>query len=160
MLFSVRHFGKSMKKISVHYQHIFSAILLLSVSRAFPLDYTKAGSSLADAFYNTAGAHEGTTSFRSLLIPSGGRAESLGSAYTALSDDISFIDYNPAASALLNETERVDCRLCKRNGCRFNALWKPRRRRKTKLLLRPLYRIRPIRRAGGIKLLFGDGSHA
>ena len=105
MLFSVRHFGKSMKKISVHYQHIFSAILLLSVSRAFPLDYTKAGSSLADAFYNTAGAHEGTTSFRSLLIPSGGRAESLGSAYTALSDDISFIDYNPAASALLNETE-------------------------------------------------------
>ncbi|MGP1458825.1 MAG: UPF0164 family protein [Treponema sp.] len=94
-----------MKKISVQNQCIFSAILLLLASGAFPLDYTKAGSGLADAFYNTAGANEGTTSFRSLLIPSGGRAESLGSAYTALSDDISFLDYNPAASSLLNETE-------------------------------------------------------
>ena len=104
MLIWAKAFRKSMKKIRFHYHYIFSAILLLCVSHAFPLDYTKASSGLADAFYNTAGAHEGTTSFRSLLIPSGGRAESLGSAYTALSDDISFIDYNPAASALLNET--------------------------------------------------------
>ncbi len=69
------------------------------------LDYTKAGSGLADAFFKTAGANEGTTSFRSLLIPSGGRAESLGAAYIGLADDISFIDYNPAASSILSETE-------------------------------------------------------
>ncbi len=49
--------------------------------------------------------NEGLTVFRSLLIPSGGRSESLGTAFTGLSDDISFFEYNPAASSLLKETE-------------------------------------------------------
>ena len=48
---------------------------------------------------------EGETAFRSLLIPSGGRFEGLGGTFTALSNDISFFDANPAASALLKETE-------------------------------------------------------
>ncbi len=71
----------------------------------FALDYTEISSSLANFFDSLYGKNEGTTGFRSLLIPLGGRSESLGSAYTGLSDDISYIDFNPAASSILNETE-------------------------------------------------------
>jgi len=49
--------------------------------------------------------NEGRTVFRSLLIPSGGRSEGMGTAFTGLSDDVSFFEYNPAASSLLKETE-------------------------------------------------------
>ena len=49
--------------------------------------------------------NEGLTSFRSLNVPFGGRAESLGGAFTALANDISFFEYNPAASSVLKNTE-------------------------------------------------------
>src|SRR5574344_129089 len=54
---------------------------------------------LSDVFEGLVDDNEGSTSFHSLLIPSGGRAESLGTAYTGLSD------YNPSASSVLKETE-------------------------------------------------------
>src|SRR5574344_2155218 len=60
---------------------------------------------LSDVFEGLVDDNEGSSSFHSLLIPSGGRAESLGTAYTGLSDDISFFDYNPSASSVLTETE-------------------------------------------------------
>jgi len=60
---------------------------------------------LSDIFLGLFDDNEGSSSFHSLLIPSGGRAESLGTAYTGLSDDISFFDYNPSASSVLTETE-------------------------------------------------------
>lgn len=83
-------------------------LLLLTtvcLSHAFCLDLTDLSYNLADTFYSLTGNYEGTTGFRSLLIPIGGRAESLGSAYTGLANDISYIDYNPAASAVLDQTE-------------------------------------------------------
>lgn len=43
--------------------------------------------------------------FRSLYIPFGGRSEAMASAFTAMSDDISFLHYNPATSAVLPDTE-------------------------------------------------------
>ena len=49
--------------------------------------------------------NEGETSFRTLLIPIGGRPESLGSAFTGLCDDVSYINYNPAGSCIQNETQ-------------------------------------------------------
>lgn len=49
--------------------------------------------------------NEGTTSFRSLQIPFGGRTESLGNAYTGLCDDINFLRYNPAAGSIQKETQ-------------------------------------------------------
>ena len=64
-----------------------------------------AGSTLADVFEWATDDNEGLTTFRSLNIPVGGRSESLGSACTALCDDISFFDYNPAASSVLPQTE-------------------------------------------------------
>lgn len=87
-------------------QFIFILIFSLFLSmNTFGLDYTGVSSTLSDIFYNLAGENEGTTTFRSLLIPIGGRAESLGCAYAGLADDVSYIDYNPAASSILKESE-------------------------------------------------------
>jgi hypothetical protein len=49
--------------------------------------------------------NEGRTTFRSLLIPGGGRAESMGMAFSALANDISFFETNPAGSATMKNTE-------------------------------------------------------
>jgi hypothetical protein len=73
--------------------------------KVFPLDYQDAYSSISDVFASLVGDDEGLTVFRSLNIPSGGRSEALGTAYTGLSDDIGFIEYNPAASSILDKTE-------------------------------------------------------
>ena len=80
-------------------------LLFLCAPRSFPLDMSDAGSTLADVFEWATDDNEGLTTFRSLNIPVGGRSESLGSACTALCDDISFFDYNPAASSVLPQTE-------------------------------------------------------
>ena len=80
-------------------------LLFLCAPRSFPLDMSDAGSTLADVFEWATDDNEGLTTFRSLNIPVGGRSESLGSACTALCDDISFFDYNPAASSVLPHTE-------------------------------------------------------
>ncbi len=47
----------------------------------------------------------GLTVFRSLAIPSGGKAESLGTAFTALCNDAGYFEYNPAGSSVLDNTE-------------------------------------------------------
>ena len=60
---------------------------------------------LGDIFASMADSNEGITTFRSLLIPFGGRTESLGSAYTGLCDDISYLRFNPAAGSIQKETQ-------------------------------------------------------
>jgi hypothetical protein len=47
----------------------------------------------------------GLTSFPTLLVPMGGLAEGMGTAYTAVGRDAGYIEYNPAASALLKASE-------------------------------------------------------
>jgi tetratricopeptide (TPR) repeat protein len=47
----------------------------------------------------------GLTTFLSALIPVGGSAESMGMAFTAVADDASFLDINPSASALQDQTQ-------------------------------------------------------
>jgi hypothetical protein len=49
--------------------------------------------------------NEGLTVFLSTLIPMGGSAESMGMAYTAVAQDASFLELNPAGSALLERTQ-------------------------------------------------------
>ena len=61
--------------------------------------------SMSNPFQSLFADTTGQTSYRSLLIPQGGRAESLGTSYTGLSNDIGFLDYNPAGSATLKQTE-------------------------------------------------------
>jgi hypothetical protein len=70
-----------------------------------PLEYHDSYGAITDFFAATAGDDEGLTVFRSLNVSPGGRAEALGTAYTGLADDISYIEYNPAGSAVLEETE-------------------------------------------------------
>lgn len=74
-------------------------------NRAFSIDISNAYSDVSKAFDLFIQQNEGETAFRSLLIPSGGRFEGLASTFTALSNDISFFDANPAASAVLENTE-------------------------------------------------------
>src|SRR5574344_730564 len=84
-----------------------AAIFLMPAlcTKAVAFSLVDINSTLTDVFNILIADNEGTTSFRSLLIPTGGRAESLGTAYTGLADDISFFDYNPSASSVLTETE-------------------------------------------------------
>lgn len=85
---------------------LFCFFLITSgIASASALDLTDLTDTLAGTFFEMAGDNEGTTGFRSLLIPQGGRSESLGGAFTGLCDDVSYIDYNPAASAILENTE-------------------------------------------------------
>ncbi|MCR5290830.1 MAG: UPF0164 family protein [Treponema sp.] len=93
-----------MKKSVISGSIIFILSFVLQHA-VFSLDLSPINNRLSNFFYTTIDKNEGTTSFRSLNIPCGGRAESLGTAYTALADDISFFDYNPAASCILENTE-------------------------------------------------------
>ncbi len=63
--------------------------------------------SLYQAFSNVLGPDdfEALTTFRSLLVPMGGLAEGLGTAYTAVAKDSSYFESNPAASSALQYTE-------------------------------------------------------
>jgi hypothetical protein len=47
----------------------------------------------------------GLTAFPVLNIPMGGRAEGMAMAFSAVSDDVSFIEYNPAGSSMLAKSE-------------------------------------------------------
>lgn len=84
---------------------LFWLFTALCLNNAVALDYTDLSSILSDTFHDFTGSNEGTSSFRSLLIPMGGRSESMGGAFTGLSDDVSFIDHNPAASSIMKESE-------------------------------------------------------
>ncbi|GHV85941.1 hypothetical protein AGMMS50230_15490 [Spirochaetia bacterium] len=47
----------------------------------------------------------GLTAFPVLRVPMGGRAEGMGTAFTAVADDLTFIEWNPAGSSMLTNTE-------------------------------------------------------
>ena len=63
--------------------------------------------SFSDFFNSIFGPDEnaGLTAFPILNIPMGGRSEGMAGAFSAVSDDISFIDYNPAGSSYLDLSE-------------------------------------------------------
>ena len=83
----------------------FLFFLILFCSQANALSMTDLSSALGDFFESFTDSSEGATTFRSLLIPFGGRTESLGNAYTGLCDDISYLRFNPAAGAIQKETQ-------------------------------------------------------
>ena len=61
--------------------------------------------SLTDALKAFVDPNTGLTSFPTLLVPLGGLSEGMGTAYSAVALDSGFIDYNPAASSLLKDSE-------------------------------------------------------
>lgn len=78
---------------------------LLFSTKAFSLSLYNAEDWLSGLFGDNMDVSEGETTFRSLLIPCYAKAESLGEAFTGMSDDIGFLDYNPGASSVLNFTQ-------------------------------------------------------
>ncbi len=88
-----------------NFRFLLSLLFFSLFVQSFCLDFTDLYSGLSDAFVNFLDENEGTTSFRSLYIPSGGRSEGMGTTFTALADDIGFLEYNPAASSILEKTE-------------------------------------------------------
>jgi hypothetical protein len=58
-----------------------------------------------DLMRSFADSNTGLRSFPTLLIPMGGLAEGMGTAYTAVSQDAGYIEYNPAGSAVLPSSE-------------------------------------------------------
>ena len=83
----------------------FFVSLFFCAINAFCLDISDFSDFFTDLGYIDSSKNEGITSFRSLLIPVGGRSESLGSAYTGLCDDAGYINFNAAASCILTETQ-------------------------------------------------------
>ncbi len=85
----------------------FAIATLLIIVNAFSVwaSGTDFYAALTDLFGSSTDQNTGLTSFPTLRIPMGGMAESMGTAYTAMARDASFIDYNPAASALLRDGE-------------------------------------------------------
>ncbi|MDR2094706.1 MAG: UPF0164 family protein [Treponema sp.] len=85
---------------------IFLGILLCSLSFAIDLDDSAYGT-IADYLHDIYGIDDnaGLTAFPVLNVPMGGRAEGMALAFSAVADDISFLEYNPAGSAVLPRSE-------------------------------------------------------
>jgi hypothetical protein len=82
--------------------------LLLARFSAEALDFSAGGyGSIADYLNSIYGPDEnaGLTAFPVLNVPMGGRSEGMAGAFSAVADDISFIEYNPAGSSMLPYTE-------------------------------------------------------
>ncbi|MDR2049413.1 MAG: UPF0164 family protein [Treponema sp.] len=79
-------------------------LIVLSVSMAGALDFDPDGyGSMSDIYGIDDNA--GLTAFPVLNVPMGGRSEGMATAFTAVADDLSFIEWNPAGSAMLEYTE-------------------------------------------------------
>lgn len=83
----------------------FLIFLTLTAGNLHSLTLTDITSTLGEIFQWSVDPNEGDTTFRSLMIPFGGRTESLGNAFTGLCDDISFLRYNPAGGCIQKETQ-------------------------------------------------------
>jgi hypothetical protein len=81
-----------------------SLFVIFSISTAGALDFDPGGyGSLSDIYGIDDNA--GLTAFPVLNVPMGGRAEGMATAFTAVADDLSFIEWNPAGSSMLEYTE-------------------------------------------------------
>lgn len=87
-------------------RRIFLCIItVLLTFSATALEFTDFYKGLAEAFEPLMTDGEGNFAYKSLSIPMGGKAEGMAQAFTAVSDDVSFLDYNPAGSAIMQDRE-------------------------------------------------------
>lgn len=94
-----------MKKNAFFLNCFIFFLILIPAKKGYGLSFIDLSTKMSSVFSSFASDAEGTTSYRSLLIPIGGRAESLGNAFTGLCDDASYINYNPGASCILKQTQ-------------------------------------------------------
>lgn len=100
---NIRRLGSNMK-ILIRLITTVCFLLLLPM-KFFPLEYSDVYTDVSETFSFFIDPNEGLTSFRTLVIPSGGKAESMGNAFTGLADDVIYLEYNPAASSVINKTQ-------------------------------------------------------
>lgn len=79
-------------------------LLLLIAHSAAAIDFSDIYASITDGIEEAA-LNTGLTIFPTLLIPAGGEFEGMGTAYTAVARDVSFLEANAAASSTLEFTE-------------------------------------------------------
>jgi hypothetical protein len=93
-------------KIRLPLIYIIISLFLAANAAAMDFDNDTYGS-IADYLNSIYGPdpNAGLTAFPILNIPMGGRSEGMAGAFTAVSDDISFIEYNPAGSSMLSRSE-------------------------------------------------------
>jgi hypothetical protein len=91
-----------------HRIFVFTGVVLFTSMPAFAMNASSDFyGSLQDFFLDIYGAdrNAGLTAFPLLNVPMGGRSEGMAGAFSAVSDDISFIEWNPAGSSMLSNTE-------------------------------------------------------
>ncbi|MCL2231028.1 MAG: UPF0164 family protein [Treponema sp.] len=87
---------------------VFAAILVLSsLVSLWAAEGSEFFGNASDYLNNLYGIDDnaGLTVFPVLNIPMGGRSEGMAGAFSALADDISFLEFNPAGSSMLGKTE-------------------------------------------------------
>ena len=82
-------------------------LILTSLIFVFDSEGQDTYGNMADYLNNIYGIdnNAGLTAFPILNIPIGGRAEGMGGAFSAVSDDVSFLEFNPAGSSMLGKSE-------------------------------------------------------
>ncbi len=94
-----------MKRLAVVLSAGLFAIRLLLNAGALPgLEFSDIYAEIGITASDRVGT-SGLTVFPTLIIPTGGKFESMGQAYTAVALDASFLDANPAGSSTLEYTE-------------------------------------------------------
>jgi hypothetical protein len=78
--------------------------VVFSVSAAGALEFDPGSYGSISDIYGV-DDNAGLTAFPVLNVPMGGRSEGMATAFTAIADDLSFIEWNPAGSATLEYTE-------------------------------------------------------
>jgi hypothetical protein len=91
-------------------KYFFIAILFLFFSRlpVIAADFDEKGyGSITDFLTDMYGIDDnaGLTAFPVLNVPLGGKSEAMGTTFTAVADDLSFIEWNPAGSSMMTYTE-------------------------------------------------------
>ncbi|MDR2109851.1 MAG: UPF0164 family protein [Spirochaetaceae bacterium] len=87
---------------------LLSIVFLVTVAKTGALDFdTDTYGSISDYLEDVYGIDDnaGLTTFPVLNVPMGGRSEGMATAFSAVSDDISFLEYNPAGSSMLDRSE-------------------------------------------------------
>ncbi|MCL2801785.1 MAG: UPF0164 family protein [Treponema sp.] len=88
---------------------VFLAVFLVysPLLPVFSFDGQDLFGDIADYLNNIYGIdnNAGLTAFPVLNIPMGGRSQGMAGAFSAISDDISFLEFNPAGSSMLEKSE-------------------------------------------------------
>ncbi|MFW6362664.1 MAG: UPF0164 family protein [Spirochaeta sp.] len=95
-----------MKAVQPIYIVIICVVIILgNAPKLHAENYSSFYAQLVDMFDRFEDENTGLTTLVTLKIPIGGEFEGMGTAYTAVSQDISFLESNPSGSATLEETE-------------------------------------------------------